>query len=59
MLAGFKRIAIAIVLTTIAGAIIGGLVGVLTENILLWVGIMAAVGAGFGVAMGYGFLPES
>ncbi len=59
MLAGIKKIGIAIVATTIAGAVLGVLVGSLTGDYLIWVGIMAVVGAAFGVVMGYGFLPES
>ena len=59
MLEGFKRIGIAIVVTAVAGALLGVLIGALTEEYLLWIGIMTVVGGGFGVAMGYGFLPES
>lgn len=59
MIAGFKKIGIAIVVTAIAGAILGVLVGALTGDYLIWVGIMGAIGAAFGVVMGYGFLPES
>ena len=59
MLAGFKKVAIAIVVTAIAGAVLGVLVGSLTGDYLIWVGVMTVVGAAFGVMMGYGFLPES
>ncbi|MFP3855050.1 MAG: hypothetical protein ACLFWD_12225 [Anaerolineales bacterium] len=59
MLEGFKRIGIAVVVTAVAGALLGVLMGALTEEYLLWIGTMTVVGGGFGVAMGYGFLPES
>lgn len=59
MIAGFKKVGIAIVLTALAGAVMGVLMGALTGEYLLWVGVMAAVGGLFGVFMGYGFLPES
>ncbi len=58
MLAGFKTVARHTVIFALIGALAGGLLGALTENYLLWVGLMAVFGAGFGVAIGYGFLPE-
>jgi hypothetical protein len=58
MLAGFKTIARHMTIFTLIGALVGGLLGALTENYLLWVGLMAVFGAGVGVAIGYGFLPE-
>jgi hypothetical protein len=45
--------------TAIAGGAIGVLLGALTGQWLTWIGVMAVIGSGFGVALGYGFLPES
>jgi hypothetical protein len=59
MLEGLKRVAIAVVLTAIAGGVFGVLLGALTGDYLLWTGIMVVLGANFGLVMGYGFLPES
>lgn len=58
MLPGFKIIARHTLIFALVGALVGVLLGALTENYLLWVGLMAVLGAGFGVAIGYGFLPE-
>lgn len=58
MIAGLKKVAIAIFVTAFAGALMGVLLGALTEQYLLWIGVMLGVGALFGIAMGYGFLPE-
>ena len=58
MFEGIKRIGMAVILTMVAGAVLGVFVGALADNYLLWIGIMAFVGANFGLAMGYGFLPE-
>lgn len=58
MLKGLKTVAVAIAISTIAGAILGVFVGALAQNFLLWIGVSAATGAAFGVAMGYAFLPE-
>lgn len=41
------------------GSLFGLLIGVLVENVLLWVLLMAGAGAMMGIAFGYGFLPES
>lgn len=59
MIEGFKKVGMAVVVTAIAGAVLGVLLGALTDDYLLWIGVMLLVGAGFGIAMGYGFLPES
>jgi len=59
MIDGFKKVGMAVVATAIAGALLGVLLGALTENYLLWIGVMLVVGANFGIAIGYGFLPES
>jgi hypothetical protein len=58
MLAGFKTIARHTLTFTVVGAILGIPLGALTDNYLSMVGFMAILGAGFGVAIGYGFLPE-
>ena len=55
---GQKPIAIASIATALAGAIFGVLMGALTDNYLLWIGIMLFIGANVGVAIGYGFLPD-
>ncbi|NIM93934.1 MAG: hypothetical protein GTO18_09520 [Anaerolineales bacterium] len=59
MLEGWKTVFIAIFASTLAGAVFGFFIGVLTQDYLLWLAVMALVGAAFGVAMAYGFLPES
>ncbi|HET7012145.1 MAG TPA: hypothetical protein VFI11_15320 [Anaerolineales bacterium] len=59
MFAGFAKVLAAIVVCAIGGAAFGLLIGSMAENYLLWVGISAAIGAAFGMAIGYGLLPES
>jgi hypothetical protein len=59
MLQGFRTVIQAVIVSTLVGAAFGVLIGAMAENYLLWIGIMAGVGASFGVALGYGFLPES
>ncbi len=58
MLAGFKTIARLMTIFALVGALVGVLLGALTENYPLFVAIMAVFGAGFGMAIGYGLLPE-
>ena len=59
MFQGFRTVIQAVIVSALVGAVLGALIGALAENYLLWVGIMAGLGARFGVALGYGFLPES
>jgi hypothetical protein len=59
MLKGWRTVFLAIIGTALAGAVIGLLIGALTGQWLLWGGVMAVIGASFGVALAYGFLPES
>lgn len=59
MLAGWKRVGLTVIATAFAGAIMGLFIGFLVSEILLWTGVMLVVGGGFGVALAYGFLPES
>jgi hypothetical protein len=59
MLKGWRTVFLAIAGTAVAGGVIGVLIGALTGQWLLWIGVMGVVGSGFGVALAYGFLPES
>lgn len=59
MLAGWKRVGTTVVATAFAGAIMGVFIGFLVGEVLLYTGVMIVVGGGFGVALAYGFLPES
>jgi cation transporter-like permease len=64
MLPEIKKIVLAIVVTGFVGALFGGIMGGLAADFLsleyfLWVGISTVVGAGLGVALAYGLLPES
>ena len=64
MLPEIKKIILAIIGTGFVGALFGGMMGglaaeFLSVEFLLWVGISAVVGAGFGVALAYGLLPEN
>jgi hypothetical protein len=43
----------------VAGGLAGVLIGALAENYLLWIGVLAGGGAALGLAIVYGFLPES
>ena len=58
MLKGLLTVSIAFLVCVVIGAVFGVFVGVLAKNILLWSVLLAIVGGGFGIAMGYGFLPE-
>jgi hypothetical protein len=59
MLRGFMTVGVYIIAMALVGAVVGVLVGALADNYLLWVGVMAALGSGVGLALGYGMLPES
>jgi len=59
MRAGWMKVILAVAGTAAVGAILGLLIGALTENYLLWIGLMAGAGAVAGIALGYGLLPES
>ena len=58
MLKGLLTITVAFLICVAVGAVFGVFVGALAKNILLWSAILAMVGGGFGIAIGYGFLPE-
>jgi hypothetical protein len=63
MLPEIKKIVLAIAVTGFIGAIFGGIMGglaadFLSVEFLLWVGISSVVGAGLGIALAYGLLPE-
>jgi hypothetical protein len=59
MLASWRKVFLAIAAMAAVGAVLGVLIGALTENYLLWIGLMAGTGAVAGIALGYGLLPES
>jgi hypothetical protein len=59
MLTGLKTVMLSIGLSTAVGIVIGLLMGALTGAFLLWGGLMGFLGAGFGVLLAYGLLPES
>jgi uncharacterized membrane protein YoaK (UPF0700 family) len=59
MLAGFKKVGLSVLAMLAMGAIVGVLVGAVASNYLLWVPVIAVLGAAMGIALGYGFLPES
>jgi hypothetical protein len=58
MLKGLLTVSVAFLVCVVVGAIFGVFVGAVAQNILLWSAIMAMVGGAFGLAIGYGFLPE-
>ncbi|MEW6568761.1 MAG: hypothetical protein AB1449_11470 [Chloroflexota bacterium] len=59
MLPELKLVARTVGALTAAGALVGVVVGALTSNYLLWVGVLAGLGLLLGLAMAYGLLPES
>jgi len=59
MCAGFKKVGMTVMALLAFGALLGVLVGAVASNYLLWVPVMTAFGFAMGVALGYGFLPES
>jgi hypothetical protein len=59
MLAGFAKVMGTVVLFAVIGSVFGVLLGALTDNYLLWLGVAMFIGANFGLAVGYGLLPES
>ena len=58
MLKGLLTVSLAFLACVVVGAIFGVFVGVLAKNILLWSALLAMLGGAFGIAVGYGFLPE-
>ena len=58
MLKGLLTVSLAFLVCVVVGAVFGVFVGVLAKNILLWSALLAMVGGGLGLALGYGFLPE-
>jgi hypothetical protein len=59
-----KKIILAVVVTAAVGALFGGIMGILAADFLsleyfLWVGISTLLGAGLGLGLAYGLLPES
>jgi hypothetical protein len=58
MLKGLLTVSVAFLICVVVGAVFGVFVGALAKNILLWSAVLAIVGGAFGIAIGYGFLPE-
>ena len=58
MLKGLLTVSGAFLICVVVGAVFGIFVGALAKNILLWSAVLAMVGGAFGIAIGYGFLPE-
>lgn len=58
MLKGIRTIVISVLIAAVIGAIFGALVGVMVERLLLAVGAGAFIGANFGLALAYGYLPD-
>jgi hypothetical protein len=58
MLKGMLTVSVAFLICVAVGAVFGVFVGALAKNILLWSAVLAIVGGAFGIAVGYGFLPE-
>jgi len=59
MLAGFAKVMATVVVFAVIGSVFGVLLGALTDNYSLWLGVTMFIGANFGLAVGYGLLPES
>ena len=59
MLQGIKTIVLSVLATTVVGAVFGVLVGALIDQYLIATAILAFLGPNFGLALAYGFLPES
>jgi hypothetical protein len=59
MLKGFAKVFAAVAAFAVIGSFFGILLGALTDNYLLWLGVTIFIGANFGLAIGYGLLPES
>lgn len=59
MVPELKKVAAITLALTVVGVALGALIGALTDNYILWIGIWGAFGVGFGLALSYGFLPES
>lgn len=59
MVPELKKAVLVVVGAGMAGTFLGVLLGRLTGEYLLWVGVFAGLGAILGLARGYGFLPES
>jgi hypothetical protein len=59
MLPELKKVSLFVVGGAVAGALAGVLIGALTDNYLLWIGVLAGAGVALGLAIVYGFLPDS
>jgi hypothetical protein len=59
MLSGFAKVTAAVVVSAVAFSVFGIMLGAMAENYPLWIGVSAFIGAGFGLAIGYGLLPEA
>jgi hypothetical protein len=58
MLAGLKTLARHTLTFAVVGAMVGILLGAVSNHYVQMVAGMTLVGGAFGVAIGYGFLPE-
>ncbi|MCJ7513334.1 MAG: hypothetical protein MUO23_10250 [Anaerolineales bacterium] len=59
MVQGLWKVLVPTLVAMGIGSVFGLLIGVLVDNVLLWVLLMAGAGAMLGIAFGYGLLPES
>ena len=59
MISGLKVIVGSVVAMMLVGAVFGVLIGSLVGNYLITVPVLAFLGANFGLALAYGFLPEA
>jgi hypothetical protein len=59
MIDGIVTVIKFVIIGILLGGVFGILIAALTGEYLLWIGLSIVLGAGFGTALAYGFLPES